>query len=271
MPRPGEVSLAHNGVLFLDELPEFPRNVLEMLRQPLEERRVTWRGRNMTLSFPARFMLIGAMNPCPCGFLGDPTRECRCTGGDHSAVPGKDQRAAARPHRPAHRSAGRAVSGAARQRWRRSARPRFAGAWQEARAIQQRARLLQRPHPGARSCASSARWTRPAKGRSKWRCAGWGFRARAHDRILKVARTVADLDRARASAPNTWRKRCSIAAWIGIIGSEQLLEIIPQSRAAGGASPRDLVAPERRSVWKCNRPCRPRDNVPDRHSWRAPS
>src|SRR5882724_4812803 len=79
-PRPGEVSLAHNGVLFLDELPEFARNVLEQLRQPLEEHSVTLARSNMTLSFPASFMLVGAMNPCPCGFYGDPTHECRCTG-----------------------------------------------------------------------------------------------------------------------------------------------------------------------------------------------
>jgi magnesium chelatase family protein len=67
-PRPGEVSLAHNGVLFLDELPEFPRNVLEMLRQPLEESSVTLARTNRTLSFPSDFILIGAMNPCPCIF-----------------------------------------------------------------------------------------------------------------------------------------------------------------------------------------------------------
>ena len=65
-PRPGEVSLAHNGVLFLDELPEFPRNVLEQLRQPLEEHTVTLARANMTLSFPANILLIAAMNPCPC-------------------------------------------------------------------------------------------------------------------------------------------------------------------------------------------------------------
>ncbi len=79
-PRPGEVSMAHNGVLFLDELPEFPRNVLELLRQPMEDRSVTLARSNMTLSFPASFILVGAMNPCPCGFHGDSTRECRCTG-----------------------------------------------------------------------------------------------------------------------------------------------------------------------------------------------
>ncbi|MBI3698570.1 MAG: YifB family Mg chelatase-like AAA ATPase, partial [Acidobacteria bacterium] len=79
VPKPGEVSLAHNGVLFLDELPEFPRNALEVLRQPIEEGSVTIARANMTLTFPARFMLVAAMNPCPCGYYGDSTRECRCT------------------------------------------------------------------------------------------------------------------------------------------------------------------------------------------------
>ena len=79
IPRPGEVSMAHNGVLFLDELPEFPRNVLEVLRQPLEDRRVTIARAQMTLTFPASFVLIAAMNPCPCGFANDFRRECFCT------------------------------------------------------------------------------------------------------------------------------------------------------------------------------------------------
>ena len=78
-PRPGEVSMAHNGVLFLDELPEFPRNVLEVLRQPLEDRRVTIARAQMTLTFPASFVLIAAMNPCPCGFANDFRKECFCT------------------------------------------------------------------------------------------------------------------------------------------------------------------------------------------------
>src|SRR5271170_1160662 len=79
IPRPGEVSLAHNGLLFLDELPEFPRNVLEVLRQPLEDGMVTIARAAMSLSFPARFMLAAAMNPCPCGYFNDKSRECMCT------------------------------------------------------------------------------------------------------------------------------------------------------------------------------------------------
>ncbi len=77
IPRPGEVSLAHNGLLFLDELPEFPRNVLEVMRQPLEDHTVTIARASMTLSFPARFMLAAAMNPCPCGYFNDKSRECK--------------------------------------------------------------------------------------------------------------------------------------------------------------------------------------------------
>ena len=79
LPRPGEVSLAHHGVLFLDEMPEFSRHVLEVLRQPLEEGRVAIARAARTAIFPARFVLVGAMNPCPCGFAGDSVRECRCT------------------------------------------------------------------------------------------------------------------------------------------------------------------------------------------------
>jgi magnesium chelatase family protein len=81
-PKPGEASLAHHGVLFLDELPEFRRNVLEALRQPLEDRRVTVCRAHLSLAFPASFLLAAAMNPCPCGFRGDPRRECVCTEGE---------------------------------------------------------------------------------------------------------------------------------------------------------------------------------------------
>ncbi len=78
-PRPGEVSLAHRGVLFLDEMPEFDRRVLEALRQPIEEGRITVSRALRSVAFPARFVLVAAMNPCPCGYHGDPRRACRCT------------------------------------------------------------------------------------------------------------------------------------------------------------------------------------------------
>jgi magnesium chelatase family protein len=79
MPRPGEISLAHLGVLFLDELPEFKKNALEALRQPMEEGAITITRSSITASFPAKFMLVAAMNPCPCGYFGDRIRTCRCS------------------------------------------------------------------------------------------------------------------------------------------------------------------------------------------------
>ena len=79
IPRPGEVSLAHRGIQFLDEMPEFPKKTLETLRQPLEDGKITIARAQITLEFPARFILIGAQNPCPCGYYGDEEKECTCT------------------------------------------------------------------------------------------------------------------------------------------------------------------------------------------------
>lgn len=89
IPKPGEVSLSHLGVLFLDELPEFQKSALEVLRQPIEDKRVTISRVNASLTYPASFMLIASMNPCPCGYSGDPTHECRCTENEIRRYAGK--------------------------------------------------------------------------------------------------------------------------------------------------------------------------------------
>src|SRR4030095_15607819 len=81
LPQPGEISLAHNGVLFLDELPEFRRSVLEVMRQPMEERKVSISRARMNIDFPASFMLLASMNPCPCGYYNHPERSCNCPPG----------------------------------------------------------------------------------------------------------------------------------------------------------------------------------------------
>ncbi len=197
VPRPGEVSLAHNGVLFLDELPEFPRNVLEVLRQPLEDGTVTIARAAMSLSFPARFMLAAAMNPCPCGYFNDKARECTCT-------PPMMQRYISRVSGPLldridihievpavqyrELRAGAASEGSAEIRKRVLAarekqRIRFAGDGGYANA-QMNTRQI-RSH-----CELSA----DAEKLLERAMQQQGLSARAHDRILKVARTIADLE-----------------------------------------------------------------------------
>ena len=190
-PRPGEVSLAHNGVLFLDELPEFPRNVLEKLRQPLEGVCVTLARAHMTLSFPADFMLIARDESVPVRlFLRSDTR-MPLHGCDYPALPEQSERAAARPHRlhievPAvaykelrGKDAG---VGSAEMRDRVHA----------ARAIQHAAVSITRSIPSRqlrKVCALDDAGERTLEMAVR----RMGLRARAHDRILKVARTIADL------------------------------------------------------------------------------
>jgi magnesium chelatase family protein len=197
VPRPGEVSMANNGVLFLDELPEFQRNVLEVLRQPLEDGLVTIARAAMTLTFPARFMLAAAMNPCPCGFFNDPSRECTCT-------PPIIQRYVSKISGPLldridihidmpavrfqelRQEAGGEASDAIRARvmkTRERQLRRFQGekiycnAQMSSRQIRKYCNIA----PDSERLLESA-MTR------------LGLSARAHDRILKVSRTIADLE-----------------------------------------------------------------------------
>jgi magnesium chelatase family protein len=119
VPRPGEISLAHNGVLFLDEMPEFDRRALEVLRQPLEEGRVTIARAARTVAFPAGFVLVAAMNPCPCGFFGDEHRGCRCTPTQIAKYRGQALGSASRSHRSDRGGASASCCGDRRWRPRR--------------------------------------------------------------------------------------------------------------------------------------------------------
>jgi magnesium chelatase family protein len=199
VPRPGEVSLAHNGLLFLDELPEFPRNVLEVMRQPLEDHTVTIARASMSLTFPARFMLAAAMNPCPCGYFNDKSRECTCTlpmiqryvakiSGPlldridiHIEVPAvqyKELRGSAAVEGSAQIRARVMVSRERqRQRFKKHGEKIYANEQMTTRQIRAYCELS----------ADAERLLERAMQQQ-------GLTARAHDRILKVARTIADLE-----------------------------------------------------------------------------
>jgi magnesium chelatase family protein len=199
IPRPGEVSLAHNGVLFLDELPEFPRNVLEVMRQPLEDGTVSIARASMSLTFPARFMLAAAMNPCPCGYFNDRSRECHCTPPmiqhyiakisgplldridihiDVPAVNYKEMRSASEPENSAH----------IRERIMRAREVQLRRFGSLREKLYCNAQMSPR-HMRA-FCELSADCERLLERAMTQQ----GLSARAHDRILKVARTIADLD-----------------------------------------------------------------------------
>lgn len=191
VPRPGEVSLAHHGVLFLDEFPEFPRDVLELLRQPLEDGAVTIARANMTLRFPSTFMLVAAMNPCACGFYGDATRECRCTPALIQRYLGKISgplldridihvEVPAVPYQELRGNTASETSAEIRARIERVRAAQQARGYYNARMP---VRMIRK------QCAlddSGERTLELAVRRL-------GLSARAHDRILKVARTIADL------------------------------------------------------------------------------
>jgi magnesium chelatase family protein len=196
-PGPGEVSLAHHGVLFLDELPEFRRSTLEVMRQPLEDGHVTISRAAGSLTFPSRFMLVAAMNPCPCGYYGDPKRECRCSSRQieqyrqrisgplldridlHIEVPLVDFRelSAATPSGES--------SGSIRERVI------------EARAIQQerfrKSSNTTNSGMGSRQVRLHCQLDAESNRYLEHAMEEMNFSARAHDRILKVARTLADL------------------------------------------------------------------------------
>jgi magnesium chelatase family protein len=196
-PRPGEVSLAHNGVLFLDELPEFQRHVLDVLRQPLEDGEVTISRAAMSLTFPARFMLASAMNPCPCGFYGDPLHECNCTppliqrylsriSGPlldridlHIQVPAVKYKELAEEERSEESAVIRERILAARQSQSRRLEPFgiFCNAQMTPRTLRRFCKL-----DGESEKLMENAITR------------LGLSARAYDRILRVSRTIADLE-----------------------------------------------------------------------------
>jgi magnesium chelatase family protein len=198
IPRPGEVSLAHNGLLFLDELPEFPRNVLEVLRQPLEDGTVTISRASMSLSFPARFMLAAAMNPCPCGYFNDKSRECTCT-------PPMIQRYISKVSGPLldridihievpavqykELRGKTATEGSAEIRERVLA----ACERQRNRFTQAKEKIFSNAQMGTRQVRIFCELAPDAERLLERAMQQQGLTARAHDRILKVARTIADL------------------------------------------------------------------------------
>lgn len=196
-PRPGEISLAHRGVLFLDELPEFSGTALEMLRQPLEDRQVTLARAAGTVSFPANFTLIAAMNPCPCGFYGDPAQACRCSAGAiaryqkrisgplldridiHLEVPRVEY------ERLADKRAGES-SAAVRERVQRARRV------QERRYADTQA--ITNADIGPKELNAHATLEPAAESLLKSAVKQLNLSARAYHRVLKLARTIADLD-----------------------------------------------------------------------------
>jgi magnesium chelatase family protein len=197
-PQPGEISLAHNGVLFLDELPEYKRHVLEVLRQPLEDRAVNISRARFTIDYPANFMLVAAMNPCPCGFLNHPEKACGC---HPNAVQRYLQRVSGplldridmhievSPVKYTELNQSAAAESSLQIRLRILA----------ARKIQQE-RYAQQPgtyanaHMSRREVELHCQLSADAQSILQSAMKKLGLSARAYERILKVARTIADLE-----------------------------------------------------------------------------
>ena len=197
-PQPGEISLAHNGVLFLDEMPELSRSVLEVLRQPLEDRKITISRAKYTVEYPCSFMLIASMNPCPCGYYGDPTHQCACTPGQIQRYMNKisgplldridihceisnvpfSELSKMRAGEPSEKIRDRVIKA------RQIQEARF----KDFKGVHCNAQMTERMlHQFAELDAASIDMLRMAMERLK-------LSARAYSRILKVARTIADLD-----------------------------------------------------------------------------
>lgn len=204
-PRPGEIALAAHGVLFLDELPEFPRAVLEMLRQPLEDGQIAVVRALGRARFPARFVLVGAMNPCPCGWRGSRARECRCTPSMVDRYQGRISgplldRIDIHVEVPALSGAELAREAPGESSAAVRARVVAARAVQEAR--NGRFGVVYNAHLPVRRLAEAAALTPRAKADLERAMNLLRLSARAHDRVLKVARTLADLaGRADVDAP----------------------------------------------------------------------
>jgi magnesium chelatase family protein len=195
-PKPGEVSLAHNGVLFLDELPEFKKNVLEVLRQPMEDGRVTISRASSSVTYPANFMLVGAMNPCPCGFLGDPKRECSCTSLQvqryRSKISGPlmDRIDIHLEVPPVHFKDLAATEGG-------ESSAEILSRVKAARRIQaerfQKMKIYTNAHMNSRQIRKFCTLDFQSGELLEQAMEKFGLSARAHSRILKIARTIADL------------------------------------------------------------------------------
>ena len=195
---PGEVSLAHNGILFLDELPEFSKTTLEVLRQPLEDRKITISRAQYTVEYPCSFMFVASMNPCPCGYYGDPTHHCVCTPGQiqrytsRISGPLMDRidlhcELAAVPFSDLSKMAPGEPSSVIRERVIK-ARQIQEARFKDVKGVHCNAQMTERMiHQYSEPDASSMDMLRMAMERLK-------LSARAYSRILKVARTIADLD-----------------------------------------------------------------------------